>query len=125
MSRSRKVYLVNPDIIDRFSKGQKCQRIADVYGVTADTIRRAIKSVGIAVVRERPRREWTRAEETLLIRLLAEGRTYDEAASLMGRTRRSIDGKIYQLRKVKNPELYMRRRSVNYDDRVLRMAEAG
>lgn len=115
MSRA-KIWLLNPDVIDRYAQGQSCCEIADAYGVGSDTISRALKSVGIKVSRRRQERAWTRAEEQLLLRLRSEKRTYADIASMMARTRRSIEGKLYQLRTVRSPELYMRRRGVNYSE---------
>lgn len=108
---SPKVYLVNPDIIKRFAEGQKIQRIADVYGVTHNTICRALRSAGIKI--QSPRR-WSREEERLLIRLQTEGYEQMEIARLMARSWSSINSKLTRISIVNNPELYMRRRDVDY-----------
>lgn len=108
----RKVWIINQDILDRYAQGQTCQRIADVYGVSRNTIVRALSISGIKM--KNPRRTWSRDEERLLMRLAGEGHDRNEIANIMGRSWSSVDSKLQRLGSVNNPELYMRRRGVDY-----------
>lgn len=111
-----KVYLVNPDIIERYANSESCKDIAKRYGVATDTICRALRNCGAQVPEKRHCRPWTQAEFKLAVRLRSEGRKKKEIADLMGRSFHSVESKLRYRQRLQNAELHMRRRGVDYSE---------
>ena len=110
------VYIVNPDIIERYANGEPCKLIAKHYCVATDTICRALRKSGAQVPKNRHWRPWTQDEFKLAVRLRSEGNKKKEIADLLGRSFHSVESKLRYRQRLHSPELYMRRRGVDYSE---------
>lgn len=108
------VYVVNPDIVERYAQGETAPEIAAVYGVAPNTVIKALKHAGVKV--RVPGRPWTRPEEQMVVRLQYEGMEHQDIADLICRSRASVRSKLTRLGKVNDPEAHLRRRGVDYSE---------
>ena len=110
------IWVVNPDVISRYKRGQSIRQIADHYGVKWSTVHNALKSADVEVGRHNKAgyRFWTDDEIKLLIDLRRKGRTLKEIAGLLARTKISVERQYQRIRAIENPENWLRRRNVWY-----------
>lgn len=110
------IWVINPDVLRRFRKGQSIKRIAEHYGVKWETVHRALKQVGADVRRQDKvgYRFWTRDEQRQVIIGKQQGKTAQEIAAALGRTKVSVDRQYQRLCSVRCPDAHMRRCDVWY-----------
>lgn len=118
MPRRSTIWVVNPDVIGRYRRGQSILQISDAYGVKWETVHAALKRAGVEVGRQNKAgyRQWTDAEIRLLIDLRQQRKTLREIADLLGRSRVSVERQHQRMCRVQNPDGWMRRRNVQYED---------
>lgn len=116
--KNRKLWLLNPDVIERHERGEHVTDIAKAYGARTQVVVDALRKSGIKVRFAKQDRPWTRDAELLLVRLRAERKKHGEIAHLMGRSYQSVASKWQRLCRARNPERHLSQRRVWYGDEM-------
>ena len=122
--KNRKLWLLNPDVVERYQNGETCNQIALAYGSRRNTIAAALRSVGVRVRHKGDVRYWTLEEERLAVNLRQQRKTYAQIAQITGRSLDSVQSKLRKIYRVPSPEAYMRSKRVEYEDVMSMMRSA-